>query len=325
MSKGFRPDRSTRCKTGFTLVELLVVIGIIAVLVAILLPTLAKAREAGNQAKCLANIRSLTQAIIGFANDRKGWMPGRAGTGLTRYSPSGGVVNGHPPGANPAVDAADWICWMRKIDPITGQGPFNGAVDGNITYSAIAPYLGIKKIDTTGDFARANQVGVNIENVFRCPSDQLDSRGNIDDGGSLSGRGGYRYSYSANNMYMNPIQNGGGATPGERYAGAVFTGKITSIKVPAEKILIVCEDEQSLDDGIFNANPANWDAGRVNLVAARHQAKHVPGRSVANPATLNKDARGNVGFADGHAEFFGRKDALRSRYTGRAAPDPAGF
>ena len=39
----------------------------------------------------------------------------------------------------------------------------------------------------------------------------------------------------------------------------------------------------------------------------------------------NQNARGNVGFADGHGEFFSRKDAIRSRYSGNPAPDPAAF
>jgi prepilin-type N-terminal cleavage/methylation domain-containing protein/prepilin-type processing-associated H-X9-DG protein len=65
---------------GFTLVELLVVIGIIALLVSILLPTLSKAREAANKAKCLSNLRQLGQSNSLYIAQWKGWaVPGILG------------------------------------------------------------------------------------------------------------------------------------------------------------------------------------------------------------------------------------------------------
>ena len=61
-----------RPRAGFTLVELLVVIGIIALLVGILLPSLAKAKRSAITVKCLANMKSLGQACMVYANDNKG-------------------------------------------------------------------------------------------------------------------------------------------------------------------------------------------------------------------------------------------------------------
>lgn len=62
-------------KRAFTLVELLVVIGIIALLIAILLPALARAREQANTVKCQSNIKQLCTALVMYAGENKGKFP----------------------------------------------------------------------------------------------------------------------------------------------------------------------------------------------------------------------------------------------------------
>jgi prepilin-type N-terminal cleavage/methylation domain-containing protein/prepilin-type processing-associated H-X9-DG protein len=59
-------------KSGFTLVELLVVIGIIALLIAILLPSLSRAREQAKRVACASNVRQFCNALIMAANENKG-------------------------------------------------------------------------------------------------------------------------------------------------------------------------------------------------------------------------------------------------------------
>jgi prepilin-type processing-associated H-X9-DG protein/prepilin-type N-terminal cleavage/methylation domain-containing protein len=62
-------------RPGFTLVELLVVIGIIALLIAILMPGLAAARRHAQTIQCGANLRSIGQAMQQYANEYKGRIP----------------------------------------------------------------------------------------------------------------------------------------------------------------------------------------------------------------------------------------------------------
>ena len=68
-------DRRNGCVTGFTLVELLVVIGIIALLMGLLLPALGRARESARKTACLSNLRQTHQFLVIYANDYKDRVP----------------------------------------------------------------------------------------------------------------------------------------------------------------------------------------------------------------------------------------------------------
>jgi prepilin-type N-terminal cleavage/methylation domain-containing protein/prepilin-type processing-associated H-X9-DG protein len=64
-----------RVARAFTLVELLVVIGIIAVLISVLLPALRRARQAGNATVCMNNLRMLGVGLLNYVADNKGFVP----------------------------------------------------------------------------------------------------------------------------------------------------------------------------------------------------------------------------------------------------------
>jgi prepilin-type N-terminal cleavage/methylation domain-containing protein len=171
-----RNHSASRCngRRGFTLVELLVVIGIIAIMVGILLPTLARARESARQAKCLNNIRQIAVATVTFAQENRGLMPGRAGRDkITIFDPAKGNIRDFDPSKDTpsfAQTPVDWIAWHRVNDPMGGPG--NGAADQNITYSALAKYMGSKP-RIHANAAAANTIAIQLDDLFRCPSDNL--------------------------------------------------------------------------------------------------------------------------------------------------------
>src|SRR5690348_12699299 len=114
----FRVSGRTR---GFTLVELLVVIGIIALLISILLPSLAKARKAANTVKCAANLRSILQGMQIYASQNNGAIPGSAWT-TARFVYSDVATATFAPGftassANyPTVcQIWDWMCPIARL------------------------------------------------------------------------------------------------------------------------------------------------------------------------------------------------------------------
>lgn len=234
--------KKTIARPAFTLVELLVVIGIIALLISILLPSLNRARESAKQVQCMSNLRQMSMAIIAYTNENQQLMPGASGPPQRRW---------------------DWVYWD------TTQKPFD-----DLSQCPIATYLGIAVGGNTGAAA----------SMYRCPSDDWQNHPR-----NIPERVPYQFSYSINAIASDSFF----AYPGGK--GKMF--KITQVRNPSQKIMLVDENERTVNDGLWLPTALGADQ-----LSDRHQVRK-------KDVFVNDGALGNVAFFDGHGEQVTRKDA----------------
>lgn len=170
---------------AFTLVELLVVIGIIALLITILLPTLANARRQAQAVKCAAALRSIGQAFLLYSIDNHGYAPPwRAGNTSGVTGGAGGSYNLYGIAYNSPTDV-----------------PGVSAKDACFWFDFLAKYL-TKSHGGSGDANLVEQKETQASVIWGCPNwdgyqETVSGTGQISQGGAGLNRQytGYSYNY----------------------------------------------------------------------------------------------------------------------------------
>jgi prepilin-type processing-associated H-X9-DG protein len=260
-----------RVPPGFTLVELLVVIGVIVLLIALLMPALSGARDAANRAKCLSTLRSMHQAAHMHTLEHHGYMPVAGHQGPFQLGVSATDVGlGDPSRRRYFYNFNDGEAWRPDPLPI-----------------ALAHYMGMRQtVDNYGTIHYDRFMATAaFRAYFTCPAEDQDLAlpGYTLTDASMRVQFSKAYmSYIFNGAFLGRIVYPWGETP---------AGRVSAVRRPTEVFLFADGTSGRPGSiGEFGVPPDGspqstlYDAGRSHLDFQRHRG------------------RINVMFVDGHGE-----------------------
>jgi prepilin-type N-terminal cleavage/methylation domain-containing protein/prepilin-type processing-associated H-X9-DG protein len=227
-------DRSPRLNHGFTLVELLVVIAVIAILASLLLPALNRAKSKAEGIYCLNNTKQLLVAWQVYADDHND---------LLAYN-----VGGNAGGTGRSVASHTRLNWVDNIMSWDVSADSDNTNLTTITEASLGPY--------------ASSVA-----IYRCPSDRY-----LSDKQHKNGYSARIRSYSMNAMVgdAGDVSKSG---VNENNPGYVQFFKASSIPQPYRIFIFLDEHPNSINDGYFlnkwpprNSNDFEW----IDLPASYH-------------------------------------------------------
>ena len=289
-------------RRAFTITELVIVVAIIVILIAILLPSLGRARELARITKCSVNQRTLSQAVQFFAAEHQGYGQLIAwGDSWKRlgYRP-GRYVYVKWPWPLASIDGG-------KVDLVAAPWPIAYAdylgAPGLKTEDLLDPSLKVLLTNerTTGGRrggapSKVERVRKATVGVLQCPSDR-DLIGHLSPPGGSYGRISYSINMDLFDQHTSPWRNG------QRHNGAAIVGRLDRIVRPAEVLMFA-------DGGGYpREGPANPKAATLTFNSSfgptwSDFARNTLG-SWRVPAHRHSAAGGLVGaFADGHASYL---------------------
>jgi prepilin-type N-terminal cleavage/methylation domain-containing protein/prepilin-type processing-associated H-X9-DG protein len=257
---------------GFTLVELLVVIGIIAVLIGILLPALNKARKSSRTLACLSNVRQLTISMIQYWQENKGFTP---------YYNKGKDDDG-----NNQIDQREWMAQvvrpseLNKVRLCPEATEYNPAYANNLTQNMPGAAFAC-----WGPGGQALQDPINKQPLTGsyCYNGYLIRKHGSGNDHTLAGGG------QANDPVIDPqVTPYNPTAPGKLWTYPLFQ-KTTFIPV--------------IMDGTWDsAWPKETDAPPANLYSPAGGPPMAIGNNWTRVCMARHNMAINVSFADGHAE-----------------------
>jgi prepilin-type N-terminal cleavage/methylation domain-containing protein/prepilin-type processing-associated H-X9-DG protein len=266
------PSIKASPKGAFTLIELLVVIAIIAILAAILLPVLSRAKLRAETADCMNNYRQLGIAWLMYAGDNSDKLPTNSDRNAGAANAALGFFNWIcPTEGSGAIPTMDWTASPNNFN--TGLLTVDQDIMGHHSTALMGQYVG------------------SVAKIFVCPADNYLSPTQQ---GPLGQAAMAKYTVSTR---IRSCAMDGAMGDGAKYYKGVWSAYYNVLKTsfmhwpgPSDCWVITDEHPDSNDDCAFYVNPAD-----ANASTSDNTFSELPGSMHAKSA--------GIAFADGHSEM----------------------